>query len=90
MGVRSFFEWRIKSVFHAIAGAEANYLAQFQQSGQLRHLGKWQPAAVAGLEIRYPIKKKINGGFQVLYNVQALKQVPRQSPWQLRFIYTKI
>ncbi|ACU60655.1 hypothetical protein [Chitinophaga pinensis] len=89
LGLRSFFEMKVKASFFAVAGGEANYLSHIRQVGELTSFQKWQPSALVGAELKHTIKGKWKGGLQVLYDVIAHTQAPRQSPWQFRFIYTK-
>jgi hypothetical protein len=76
VGLRSFIDWRIKGTLFVAGGYEENRIA-----------GDWQRSALAGLEKKYRINKKLQGQLQLLYDALYVHQVPRGQMIKFRLGY---
>ncbi|HMJ67793.1 MAG TPA: hypothetical protein VK508_02795 [Cyclobacteriaceae bacterium] len=76
----SFFLHTEGEWLHYSEGAKARYKFPVDKD-----FANWQFRFNAGLFRTYPISKRINGQFQVLYNVADLKRFPQNRNTSLRF-----
>lgn len=87
MGVRSFFEYKIKGSFWVSGGGEMNYKSQFSNFEILNDYSAWQRSALLGMSKKYQVSKKVKGSMQVLYDFLWREQVPRAQPVVFRVGY---
>lgn len=87
MGLRSFFDWKIKGSIYASGGYEMNYNSSFKNIEQLMIFNAWQRSALAGVSKKYKISKKMKGEVRLLYDFLANNHVPVSAPFVFRVGY---
>jgi len=87
IGLRSYFDWKIKKQFYATGGYEMNYNTAFKKIEQLKEYDAWQRSALTGLSKKYKISKKVKGNMQLLYDFLANRHVPVSQPFLFRIGY---
>jgi hypothetical protein len=88
IGLRSYFECKIKGSFYLSGGYEQNYLSRLTSYSQLYDGSGWKASALAGLNKKYRIGKKFKGNFQVLYDFFHKRQAPTTQAILFRTGYT--
>ena len=88
IGVRSYFDYKIKGSFWLSGGAEMNYRTRFNNIQALKDASAWSPSALVGLSKKYSVSKKVKGEFKLLYDALWQEQVPRGQPVLFRVGYT--
>lgn len=87
VGIRSYFDWKIKKSFYASGGYEMNYNSAFKNIEELKNESAWQRSALAGISKKYKISKKVKGKLQLLYDFLAYRHVPVSQPFLFRVGY---
>ena len=87
LGLRSYFEWKIKKQIYATGGYEMNYNSAFKNIEQLKNYNAWQRSALVGLSKKYKISKKMKGNIQLLYDFLANQHIPVSQPFLFRTGY---
>jgi hypothetical protein len=87
VGLRSFFDWRLKGNFYLSGGYEQNYNAAFNRIAQLKEESAWRKSALIGVSKKYSIRKKLKGNMQLLYDFLHSQQVPATQAIQFRLGY---
>lgn len=87
VGVRSFFDWKLKGSFWLSAGYEMNYQYAFNRVEQLKSLGAWQQSGLIGVSKKYRISKKMKGSMNLLWDCLSYSQIPRSQPLRFRVGY---
>jgi hypothetical protein len=85
LGLRSFFDSRLKGSMYASGGFELQYSTRFYNLRQLQKTNYWSQVALAGLSKKMSIGKKLGGGISILYNFLAHTQPGAVSPWTIRY-----
>lgn len=90
IGLRSFFDTKIKGSFFASAGFEYNYQQPFNVLTQLKSVNNWQQSGLAGLTKIVSIKSKIfkKTKVQLLWDFLSYSQRPVTQPLKFRVGYT--
>ncbi|MVT07724.1 hypothetical protein [Chitinophaga tropicalis] len=89
IGLRSFLEWKVKDTYYFNGGVEMNHYQSFSNVRELKNWNGWQRSALMGFSRKYKINAKLNGSLQVLYDFLARRQAPFNSPFLIRFNYSK-
>ncbi len=76
LGLRSYFEWKIKKEIYASGGYEMNYNSIFKNIQELKYYEAWQRSALIGLSRKYRINKKMQGEIKLLYDFLANRHIP--------------
>ncbi|HEV8083713.1 MAG TPA: hypothetical protein VGP55_10945 [Chitinophagaceae bacterium] len=87
LGLRSFFDYKIKKQFFISGGYEMNYNAAFKNIEQLKNYNAWQRSGLIGLSKKYKVSKKLKGNMQILYDFLANTHVPVTQPFISRLGY---
>ncbi len=87
VGLRSFYEMKMKGAFWLSAGGELNYRSRFNNIDELKDYTAWQQSALAGVSKRYKISKKVKGNMQLMYDFLHYRNVPRTQPVVFRVGY---
>lgn len=77
VGLRSYFDYKIKKSFYVSGGYEMNYNTGFKNIEQLRNYDAWQRSGLLGLSKRYSLGKK-TGEMKLLWDFLSYQQVPRR------------
>lgn len=88
LGIRSYWDWKMKGNFWLSAGAELNYRNQIKKIDLLKNFSAWQQSALAGISKKYKAGKKMQGKMQLLYDFLHGRQVPAAPPFVFRVGYT--
>jgi len=88
LGLRSFFDWKIKGSFYLAGGFEENYLSAFHNIAQLRQYSAWQGSALIGLEKKYRISQKMLGNVQLLFDMLYKQELPPGQMLKFRVGYS--
>lgn len=86
LGLRTFFDMKLKNTFWLSAGAEENYMHEFSKIDDINQLKFWQQSALIGIMKKTKIGKQTNS-IQVLFDVLASRQVPRAQPLKIRLAH---
>ncbi|MBS0030283.1 hypothetical protein ACTJJ0_23785 [Chitinophaga sp. 22321] len=86
VGLRTFFDMKLKNTFWLSAAAEENYMHEFSKIEEIRHLQHWQKSALIGIMKKTKIGKQTNS-IQVLFDVLASQQVPRGQLLKIRLAH---
>lgn len=84
LGMRSFFDLRIKGGIYASGGLELQYNKRFYQLRQLQLREQWNQLALIGVSKKMNLGRKAGAGISVQYNIFAHQQ-PTASPWIIRY-----
>jgi hypothetical protein len=87
IGLRSYFDWKIKKQFYATGGYEMNYNSAFKNIEQLKDYDVWQRSALVGISKKYQVSNKLKGNLQLLYDFMARDHVPVSQPFLFRIGY---
>jgi hypothetical protein len=87
IGLRSYFDWKIKKQFYATGGYEMNYNSGFKNIEQLKDYDVWQKSALVGISKKYQVSKKLKGNMQLLYDFMARDHVPVSQLFLFRIGY---
>lgn len=89
IGLRSFFDWKLKKQFYVSGGYELNHNAQFDNIQQLKMYDSWQRAALVGLTKKMNIKTKWfkSTNVQLLFDLLSQQHVPVSQPVLFRVGY---
>lgn len=89
IGLRSFFDMKVKGSFFATAGFEYNYQKPFSSVDQLKALDDWQRSGLAGItkiiSLRSKVAKKTK--VQLLWDYLSYYQRPVTQPLKFRIGY---
>lgn len=88
VGVRSFFDWKLKGSFWLSGGYELNYRSAFNRIEQLNKLSEWQQSGLIGVSKKYKVSKKLKGSMNLLWDYLSYTQTPRTPPIVFRFGYS--
>lgn len=90
MGLRSFFDWKIKGSLWITGGYEQNYRTLFNSIEQLRNLSAWQQSGLLGISKNISLKTKIlkQTKLQLLWDFLSYQQLPRTQPLVFRVGYS--
>lgn len=90
VGLRSFFEIRIKGTFAATGGLEYNYTTPFTSFQNLREIERWNPGGLIGVSKTVPIRGRVfkNTKLQLLWDMLSYQQVPKTQPFLFRIAYS--
>ena len=87
IGLRTFWDWKIKGGFWLSAGAEMNYRNEIKKVEVLKNFSAWQQSALAGITKKYKAGKKIQGNIQLLYDFLHQRQAPPSPAFVFRVGY---
>ncbi len=87
IGLRSYFEYKIRGNIYASGGYEQNYRQRFDNMRMLRYPNHWQQSGLVGISKRYSINKKLRGDFKILFDYLYRSHSPASQPILLRFGY---
>ena len=87
LGLRSFFDYKIKKSFFLSGGYEQNYKTAFNLIEQLKDYNAWQTSGLIGITKKYKISKKFKGNMQLLWDFLSYNQIPRTPPIVYRLGY---
>ncbi len=79
IGLRSFYEFKLKRRLWLSGGWEMNYLSAFHHFDELKNMPAWQHSALIGVSKKYKIKK-YNGEINLLYDLLWNKHIPAGQP----------
>lgn len=88
IGIRSYWDWKMKGSFWLSAGAELNYRNEIKKIEVLKNFSAWQQSALAGISKKYKAGKKLQGNLQLLYDFLHARQIPSAPPLVFRVGYT--
>jgi hypothetical protein len=88
IGLRSFFDCKIKGSYWASGGAEMNHNSAFNNFNDLRVPGIWNKSALIGISKEYSVSKIVKGKIQLLYDLLWKEQTPRGQQFQFRIGYS--
>jgi hypothetical protein len=86
VGLRTYFDLKLKNSFWLSAGAEENYMHQFSKIEEINHLPFWQKSALIGVMKKTKIGKQTNS-IQLLFDLLASQQVPRAQLLKIRLAH---
>jgi len=87
IGLRSFFDWKLKRIFYINGGFEENYNTSFTNVSQLSYYDQWQGSALLGISKKYTINSRLGGNIILLYDFLYNRHVPRTDPLKFRLGY---
>lgn len=89
IGLRSFFDTKIKGSFFASAGFEYNYQQPFNSLTQLQAANNWQQSGLAGITKIISLKSKVfkKTKAQLLWDFLSYSQRPVTQPLKFRIGY---
>ncbi len=87
VGLRSFFDTKIKGSFFATGGFEYNYQQPIYSLSQIQSLSAWTQSGLIGLTKQYKIGGKMKGNIQLLWDFLSYQQVPKGQPVLFRVGY---
>ena len=89
VGLRSFFEYKLKKNFEATGGFEYNYEQPFKLSWLTKYNG-WQQSGLIGISKTLDIKSKVfkKTNVELLWDFLSYYQIPRADPFEFRIGYT--
>lgn len=79
IGLRSFFDWKLKGNLFISSGYEQNYFAEIRSIEQLKDYSSWKSSALLGIAKKYNIGKKRKGEMKLLYDFFSQTKVPKTS-----------
>lgn len=88
IGLRSYWDWRLKGSFWLSAGAEMNYRSEIKQIEVLKNFSAWQRSSLAGISKKVKVGKKWLGNMQLLYDFLHASQIPPAPAVVFRVGYT--
>ncbi|TXJ29068.1 MAG: hypothetical protein E6Q24_05160 [Chitinophagaceae bacterium] len=80
VGLRTFYEMKLKGTIWITGGGEMNYRSKFNQLEELKDYNAWQQSALTGISKKYKFGKKFKGNVQLLYDFLHYRNVPRTQP----------
>jgi hypothetical protein len=86
VGLRSYFDAKIKGGIWASGGFEYNYMQEFKKWSDISSVDVWQKSCLIGLTKKYKIGKR-ESKVQVLWDFLSYNQVPRSQPLKFRIGY---
>jgi hypothetical protein len=89
VGLRSFFEWRLKGNFYTTGGFEYNYQKPFNDVRRLHASDDWQRSGLIGLSKNVSIKSSLfkTTKIQLLWDFLSYQQMPRTQALKFRVGY---
>jgi len=87
VGLRTYFESRIKNSFFLSGGAEMNYRSQIREFDQLKDYSAWQKSALLGITKKFRVTNKLNGNMQLLFDFLYARHIPASQPVLFRIGY---
>jgi hypothetical protein len=89
MGLRSFFEFKLKKSFYATGGLEYNYQQPFNSIQQIEKKEAWQQSGLIGISKVIDVKSKIfkKTKLQLLWDFLSYQQTIRTQPLKFRVGY---
>jgi hypothetical protein len=87
LGLRSYFDMRLKGSFYLTGGYEMNYCSSFSSIDQLKDQSAWQQSGLAGLAKKFKIKGKARADMRLLWDFLSYSQEPRSKPVLFRIGY---
>jgi phage-related protein len=89
MGLRSFFEYKLKKTFYASGGFEYNYQQAINSIQQLENSIAWQQSGLIGISKVIDVKSKIfkKTKLQLLWDFLSYEQPVRTEPIKFRVGY---
>ena len=89
VGVRSFFDIKLKGSFYATGGVECNYQKPFNTIRQLPGIDNWQQSGLIGVSKVVAVRSKLfkKTKVQVLWDLLSYQQIPRTQPIKFRIGY---
>ena len=89
IGLRSFFDTKVKGSFFASAGFEYNYQQPFNSLTQLKGVNNWQQSGLAGMTKIISLKSKVfkKTKVQLLWDFLSYSQRPVTQPLKFRVGY---
>lgn len=88
VGIRTFYEMKLKGSFWISGGGEMNYRSSFHCVEELKDYSAWQQSVLAGVSKKYQVSKKLKGNVQLLYDFLHYRNVPRTQPVVFRVGYS--
>ncbi|WP_343307377.1 hypothetical protein AAHN97_09615 [Chitinophaga niabensis] len=87
--VRSFLEWRLKGVFHAVSAFEMNYNMPFSAVRHLYHMKEWTQSGLLGVSRTVPLGGRLMKETKVMlmWDFLSYNQVPRTQLVKFRIGY---
>jgi hypothetical protein len=82
MGLRSFFEYKLKKTFYASGGFEYNYQQTINSFQQLEKSDGWQQSGLIGISKVVDVKSKLfkKTKLQLLWDFLSYEQIPHVTP----------
>jgi hypothetical protein len=89
IGLRSFFDAKIKGNFYASGGLEYNYQKAFSSLRQLPDIHSWQQSGLIGISKMVSLRGKMikQTKVQVFWDFLSYYQLPRTQPFKFRIGY---
>ncbi len=87
VGLRSYFDWKLKGSFYISGGYEQNYRQRFDNIQHLRNPSQWQQSGLIGLSKKYSINKKLKGNIKILFDFLSGSHSPQTQPVLFRLGY---
>ncbi|HYD20789.1 MAG TPA: hypothetical protein VEB40_04880, partial [Flavipsychrobacter sp.] len=89
VGLRSFFEMKLKGSFYASGGFEYNYQKPFNTIRQLHSVDNWQQSGLIGVSKVVAAQSKLfkKTKVQLLWDFLSYEQIPRGQPIKFRVGY---
>ena len=89
LGLRSYFEFKLKKTFYATGGLEYNYQQPFKSLQQLENSDAWQQSGLIGISKVIAIKSKVfkKTKVQLLWDFLSYQQAIRTQPIKFRVGY---
>ena len=84
LGLRSYFDWKIKGNFYASGGYEQNYNSQFKNIQQLKNYAAWQTSGLIGISKKIKSRGNKSAKFQLFYDFLSYRHVPVTQPFIFR------
>ncbi|WP_152616929.1 hypothetical protein [Flavihumibacter solisilvae] len=86
MGLRTFFDWKIKGKIWATGGGEWNYRSRFDNLSVVKSISQWQQSALLGMQMKQSVGK-YKATASLLYDALWQNQVPKAQPVLFRVGY---
>ena len=89
VGLRSFFDIKLKGSFYATGGFEYNYQQPFNSTRQRNGFQNWQQSGLIGMSKMIAVKSKVfkKTKVQLLWDCLSYRQIPRAQPIKFRIGY---
>jgi len=89
VGLRTFYEMKLKGSFWLSGGAEMNYRSSFNRVQELKDYSAWQQSALLGFSKKISLKNKTlkSTKIQLLWDFLSYRQIPRAQPFIYRIAY---